>query len=41
MWNSFIDLLVNVMTQFSGIAGFNTGLIILFTSLLIRSHCFL
>ena len=36
MWNSFIDLLVNVMTQFSGIAGFNTGLIILFTSLLIR-----
>ena len=36
MWNSFIDLLVYVMTQFSGIAGFNTGLIILFTSLLIR-----
>jgi len=36
MWNSFIDLLVNIMTQFSGIAGLNTGLIILFTSLLIR-----
>ncbi len=36
MWNSFIDLLVSVMSQFSGIPGFNTGLIILFTSLLIR-----
>lgn len=36
MWNSFIDLLVNIMTQFTGIPGFNTGLIILFSSLLIR-----
>ncbi len=36
MWNSFIDLLVNIMTQFSGIVGFSTGFIILFTSLFIR-----
>lgn len=36
MWNSFVDLLANVMSVFSGIPGFNTGLVILFTSLLIR-----
>ncbi len=36
MWNSFIDLLVNIMALLSGIPGFNTGLIILFSSLFIR-----
>lgn len=36
MWNSFIDLLVHLMSQFSAIPGFNTGLIILVTSLVFR-----
>lgn len=36
MWNSFIDLLVQGMSLFSGILGYNIGLIILVTSLVIR-----
>ena len=40
MWNSFVDLLANVMSVFSGIPGFNTGLVILFLRYLSGSHCF-
>lgn len=36
MWNSLIELLVKAMSQLSGIPGFNTGLIILVTSLVFR-----
>lgn len=36
MWNAFVDLLVSGMSFLSGIFGSNIGLIILFTSLIIR-----